>query len=404
MKKYFAFLAVAALLFATGCGKDNNDDNKPKEIKVTGVTVSETTLSLEVGKTATLTATVAPENATNKKVTWSTDTPTVATVSAAGVVTAVAEGTAKITVTTEDGNKTASTTVTVFEYVTIEGEGFDISKDVNIAASAATEAQVGLTASVYDAEGIQNFIVNISTTSPAFGGLLGTMHLEQFDLANQGALAPVLGMAGLPAEADVKGAKTLSLDLSGFVPMMLGVALPGDFTTTFEIIVNDDSEHHASAALVINVDDDVTPGVTIAGESFDIDEEQTITSAEQGTPLVILIDANTTIENFLVEITSSSAVFTQMLGLMNLDTEFDLANPTPQQAGALGELDGMLPFGDDVKGKREMEFDLTQFVPMMFAVEDADITASFKITVTDKGGATATKTLSLDLVNVAEAE
>ena len=54
-----------------------------------------------------------PSNATNQNVTWSSDKPDVATVDAAGKVTAVGAGTATITVTTEDGNKTATCTVTV---------------------------------------------------------------------------------------------------------------------------------------------------------------------------------------------------------------------------------------------------------------------------------------------------
>jgi uncharacterized protein YjdB len=81
---------------------------------VTGVTLSPTTLSLVVGgdNTRTLTATVAPANATNKAVTWESSKPTVATVSN-GVVTAVAVGTADITVTTADGGFSATCTVTV---------------------------------------------------------------------------------------------------------------------------------------------------------------------------------------------------------------------------------------------------------------------------------------------------
>ena len=55
---------------------------------------------------------MAPENATNKKVTWTTNNDQVATVND-GVVTAVGEGTTTITVTTEDGKKTATCTVTV---------------------------------------------------------------------------------------------------------------------------------------------------------------------------------------------------------------------------------------------------------------------------------------------------
>jgi len=82
-------------------------------IAVTGVTLNKATASIKVGATETLIATVAPSNATNKDVTWSSDKTGIATVNANGVVTGVAEGTAKITVTTKDGGKTASCDVTV---------------------------------------------------------------------------------------------------------------------------------------------------------------------------------------------------------------------------------------------------------------------------------------------------
>lgn len=81
--------------------------------KVTGVSLNKDSLSLEPGGSEALTATVTPDNATNKNVTWSSSAEGVATVDANGNVTAVAEGTATITVTTEDGNKTATCTVTV---------------------------------------------------------------------------------------------------------------------------------------------------------------------------------------------------------------------------------------------------------------------------------------------------
>lgn len=86
---------------------------KPSEIiRVTGVTLDKTSLSLQVGSTYQLTATVYPDNATNKNVTWTSSNSSIATVDN-GLVTAKAIGTAVITVTTEDGNKTASCTVTV---------------------------------------------------------------------------------------------------------------------------------------------------------------------------------------------------------------------------------------------------------------------------------------------------
>ena len=84
-----------------------------KVVSVTGVSLNESSITLDVGGSKTLAATVTPENATNKKVRWSSDNEAVATVSEDGVVTAVAGGTAVITATTHDGLFTASCTVTV---------------------------------------------------------------------------------------------------------------------------------------------------------------------------------------------------------------------------------------------------------------------------------------------------
>jgi uncharacterized repeat protein (TIGR02543 family) len=84
-----------------------------KVVSVTGVSLNESSITLDVGGSKTLAATVTPDNATNKKVRWTSDNETVATVSEDGVVTAVAGGTAVITATTHDGLFTASCTVTV---------------------------------------------------------------------------------------------------------------------------------------------------------------------------------------------------------------------------------------------------------------------------------------------------
>jgi len=90
-------------------GGDGTVDTKP----VTGVTLDRETLTLTAGGQETLTATVSPDNATDKSVTWESDNEGVATVNDSGLVTAVAEGYAKITVTTTDGGFTASCGVTV---------------------------------------------------------------------------------------------------------------------------------------------------------------------------------------------------------------------------------------------------------------------------------------------------
>lgn len=86
-----------------------------KTVAVTSVAVSPKTLNLEVGQTGTLTATVTPDNATDKTVTWTSSDKNVATVDKDnGTVTPVGEGTATITATAANGKKdTCKVTVKV---------------------------------------------------------------------------------------------------------------------------------------------------------------------------------------------------------------------------------------------------------------------------------------------------
>ena len=112
-------------------------------VDVTGVTLNKTATSLGVGAKETLSATVAPTNATNKNVTWSSDNTAVATVnSSTGEVIAVSLGTAKITATTVSGSKTASCTVTVI----IEASGITLNKTATSLALGAKETLVAILA------------------------------------------------------------------------------------------------------------------------------------------------------------------------------------------------------------------------------------------------------------------
>ena len=82
-------------------------------IAVTGVSLNKTSLSLTVGESQSLSATVSPSNASDKSVSWKSSNTSVATVDGSGNVKAVKAGTAKVTVTTKDGSKTATCNVTV---------------------------------------------------------------------------------------------------------------------------------------------------------------------------------------------------------------------------------------------------------------------------------------------------
>ena len=123
-------------------------------VAVTGVTLNQNEAQMTVGgETLTLTATVLPNNATNKSVTWTSSDGNVATVNN-GVVTAVAAGTATITVTTTDGSFTATCAVTVTapepqgETITVTWYSYDLPSY----GSSVTKDGVTLTCTIDDWE------------------------------------------------------------------------------------------------------------------------------------------------------------------------------------------------------------------------------------------------------------
>ena len=114
-----AVAALSACAFLASCGPKEDP-----EIAVSGVTLSKSSETLEVGGSTNLTATVSPSNATSKTVTWSSSNQAVATVNN-GTVTAVGEGTATITATA--GGKTGTCQVTVNKKV-IEVEALELDQ------------------------------------------------------------------------------------------------------------------------------------------------------------------------------------------------------------------------------------------------------------------------------------
>lgn len=122
MKKMLRIAAALAALLAMtnfiGC-KNDDDDDGDETVAVTEVKIISTVKEVTAGETITLEATVSPENATNKTVTWTSSDTTVATVKD-GVVTGVKEG--KVTITAKAGEKTATVEVTVKAAATSGGE------------------------------------------------------------------------------------------------------------------------------------------------------------------------------------------------------------------------------------------------------------------------------------------
>ena len=129
-------------------------------VNVTSVSLNKTTLALDVGSTQTLTATVAPSNATNKTVTWKSSNTNVATVSN-GIVKAIGAGNATIIATTVDGGKTATCIVTVNAPAAVYEDNLYISAD-KVTARAGEEVDINL---------------NI-TDNPGFAGLTLTVNYD----------------------------------------------------------------------------------------------------------------------------------------------------------------------------------------------------------------------------------
>ena len=123
--KYFIFMKKVFLSFGlilalgltsvvfNSCGDDDNSIPPPSVIPVTSISLSEAGLGLRIGSTFVLEATVKPDDATDKKVTWTSSKTSVARVNSNGEVTTVAIGEAVITATA--GGKSATCKISVSE-------------------------------------------------------------------------------------------------------------------------------------------------------------------------------------------------------------------------------------------------------------------------------------------------
>ena len=148
MKRILPFIALAALsvLSVFSC------QQLPEEIRVGSISLSQSALELTVGDQASLEATISPDNATNKKISWSSSKESVATVTPDGIVEAVSAGTAFITASSDDSGVNAKCAVTVTEILgAVTGEATHIScrnarlsGKVTFSQNAATNLSFGV--------------------------------------------------------------------------------------------------------------------------------------------------------------------------------------------------------------------------------------------------------------------
>lgn len=135
-------------------------------VDVTGITLNQSSLNLAVGTNYQLTTTVAPDNATDKSVKWTSNNPDVAVVTSGGLVIARIAGNATITATAEDGSgvtATCNVTVTGAEFMKM-GPAFSYNNESKTATASNADVTVTLTLSCSDGEINWDFMGNISPT------------------------------------------------------------------------------------------------------------------------------------------------------------------------------------------------------------------------------------------------
>jgi len=129
--------------------KDSGGNTTEKTIKVTvnkvsvkSVKLNSSSLTLNSGSSKSLTATVSPSNASNKKVSWKSSNTSIATVTQSGSIKAIKPGTVTITATTEDGKKVAKCNVKVNPYKQ-QSVKFEINVDKSFRAKHYVEVLDG---------------------------------------------------------------------------------------------------------------------------------------------------------------------------------------------------------------------------------------------------------------------
>ena len=197
-------------------------ETPPKPVAVTDVTLDQTTLSLVAGTTGQLTATVSPDDAADKTVTWASADETIATVDANGKVTAVADGQTTITVTTTDGAKTADCKVIVTkDKVNVSG----ITLSETTLDKTTDDGAVTLVATVSPEEATDKTVVWTSS-NPAVAAVSATGEVSFLDKGT--ATITVTATNGTPDDTSddfsatcavsvVKNVKGLTLDKSALM-------------------------------------------------------------------------------------------------------------------------------------------------------------------------------------------
>ena len=200
LKTFIIVMAISIFSFClvacdengnNGGNGDNSGNQNPSAISVEGVILNSNSIALTVGKTTTLTATLKPSDASDKRVTWESSNTGVATVSD-GTITAVALGESVIKVKTVDGNFVAECKVIVYDSSNpdgpLENEVFTFfnGKITGLTEYGKTLSEVTITKSISEISadafvGSQNLTkINVSDENKTYKSIDGNLY--SFDL------------------------------------------------------------------------------------------------------------------------------------------------------------------------------------------------------------------------------
>ena len=169
-------------------------------VHISDITLDKTSVQINRAETFTLIATISPSNATNKNITYKSSDETIVKVSESGVVTGIKVGKARITVTTEDGNKTAICDVEVMpkqitgiEVTTVPTktnyiqnyENLDLTEgEITVRYNDETTDVISLTNEKIKVTGFDNSQIGINTITVEYEGKTSTFKIEIIENQN----------------------------------------------------------------------------------------------------------------------------------------------------------------------------------------------------------------------------
>lgn len=227
-------------------------------VSVTGVVVAPSSLDMNMGDMSEVTATIAPVNATEQGVSWSSSNGSVVSVSSDGIVTAVAAGSATITATTVDGSFTDDCSVTVSEFIVPV-----IDEDFSAGASNFTVVDGG----DWGVSGGRYVLSNPQTFTTS--GLLGQISVHDTVLAGDFSAGAVLNITGTTGDWDDLALIFNYQDAGNFYYVSLNEnATSNAYTQGVFKVVNDTPTELADITASISTDTDYLVEVVRSGSSI----------------------------------------------------------------------------------------------------------------------------------------